>query len=452
MDNEMSFESLYMKGFGVESWENNRDTSTESYITDGFEEGAVIEMTQASESLDFIDAYSNIEKRIASDKIKMCKKLAVTYGMKSGVNAMAAKSIESLCRIQSFEAAEAAEEAGADTKVNDEDKPNLSFKEDKAKNGFWKAVWHAIVELFKKIGRFFKSIIDKIISFFKKDDKKEEEDLKVAAQNSAKASLSDTLGDVPDLILDFKDVGRFKGEKIQKFAKTYQKLASSVKKYETVYKDPKKGSKQELKDLASDSFELAESFDGLVDFKGLNTVKNNKNLEQATKYIKEFTAELQMKTKDKIAFLELMTGLKVMKNTKDKVELDPRQISVLYANKRSIATCAEKFGKLIKNSNDIIVNALENILKVDVIDDKTGKGVSDGAVKSEKLAMKMLANGALKMDCKLYQMMTDSLSKAASSVMKTINAAKKFLASQGKRGVKSVTKKDLIDGKTQYTE
>lgn len=276
--------------------------------------------------------------------------------------------------------------------------------------------------------------------------------MKVAAQNSAKASLSDALGDVPDLILDFKDVGRFKGEKIQNFAKTYQKVASSVKKYETAYKDPKKGSKQELENLASDSFELAKSFDGLVDFKGLNAVKNNKNLEQATKYIKEFTAELQMKTKDKIAFLEIMTGLKVMKNTKDKVELDPRQISVLYADKRSIATCAEKFGKLIKNSNDIIVNALENILKVDVIDDKTGKGVSDGAVKSEKLAMKMLANGALKMDCKIYQMMTDSLSKAASSVMKTINAAKKFLASQGKRGVKSVTKKDLIDGKTQYTE
>lgn len=189
MDNEMSFESLYMKGFGVESWENNRDTSTESYITDGFEDGPSIELTHATEALKFIDAYSNIERKIASDKIRMCKKLAVTYGMKSGVNSTAAKSIESLCRIQSLEAAEAAEEAGADTKVSDSDKPKFDFKADKEKNGFWKAVWHAIVNAFKAIGRFFKETvwggIKKFFASFKKPDK----DLTQGEQTAAKEKI-----------------------------------------------------------------------------------------------------------------------------------------------------------------------------------------------------------------------------------------------------------------------
>ena len=189
MDNEMSFESLYMKGFGVESWENTRDTSTESYITDGFEDGPSIELTHATEALNFIDAYSNIERKIASDKIRMCKKLAVTYGMKSGVNSTAAKSIESLCRIQSLEAAEAAEEAGADTKVSDSDKPKFDFKADREKNGFWKAVWHAIVNAFKAIGRFFKETvwggIKKFFASFKKPDK----DLTQEEQTAAKEKI-----------------------------------------------------------------------------------------------------------------------------------------------------------------------------------------------------------------------------------------------------------------------
>ena len=148
MNNEMSFESLYMKGFGLEETNNNNVSfSNESYITDGFEEATAIELAQATENLKFLDAYSKITRKNASDKIRMCKKLAVNYGMKSGVNTTAAKSIENLCKIQSIEAEE----------TNDENK----------KPGFWKTLGTRILNLFKAIGRFFKKLFIKARNLMK---------------------------------------------------------------------------------------------------------------------------------------------------------------------------------------------------------------------------------------------------------------------------------------------
>jgi len=172
MNNEMSFETLYMKGFGLEADNKSVSYSGESYITDGFEENEIIELTQAIENLKFLDAYTSITHKNTSDKIRMCKKLAVNYGMKSRINSTAAKSIESLCKIQSIEAEEAAEEAGVDTssdnKVPDNKKPTLGeeFKQNKKDKGFWKALWAAIVRVFKAVGDFLKKVFKKIIEFF----------------------------------------------------------------------------------------------------------------------------------------------------------------------------------------------------------------------------------------------------------------------------------------------
>jgi hypothetical protein len=160
-----------MKGFGLEADNRTVSYSRESYITDGFEENELIELTQAIENLKFLDAYTSIARKNTSDKIRMCKKLAVNYGMKSRINSTAAKSIESLCKIQSIEAEEAAEEAGVDTssdKVPDNKKPTLGeeFKKNKKDKGFWKALWAAIVRVFKAVGDFLKKVFKKIIGFF----------------------------------------------------------------------------------------------------------------------------------------------------------------------------------------------------------------------------------------------------------------------------------------------
>ena len=67
MDNEMSFESLYMKGFGLEADNRTVSYGRESYITDGFEEATAIELAQATENLKFLDAYTSIARKNASD-------------------------------------------------------------------------------------------------------------------------------------------------------------------------------------------------------------------------------------------------------------------------------------------------------------------------------------------------------------------------------------------------
>ena len=72
-------------------------------LYDGYEDGVIIDLQNSIESLQFIDSYIKVESSLADAKIRMCKKLTVNYGLKSGINATAANSIESLCRIQSTE-------------------------------------------------------------------------------------------------------------------------------------------------------------------------------------------------------------------------------------------------------------------------------------------------------------------------------------------------------------
>src|SRR5574344_2447256 len=160
--NELSFESLYSRGLGIPS--NDESTfigSRENY--DGYEDAEAIELAHSVEALDFIDAYSKIERKAASDKIRMCKKIAVNYGLKSGLNATAANSVESLCRIQSLEADSAAVAAGADSaQVADKPKTDAPAK----KQGFFKTIFAAIKKEFIAIGNFFKKIWEKITKFF----------------------------------------------------------------------------------------------------------------------------------------------------------------------------------------------------------------------------------------------------------------------------------------------
>jgi hypothetical protein len=185
--NELSFESLYSRGLGIPS--NDESTfigSRENY--DGYEDAEAIELAHSVEALDFIDAYSKIERKAASDKIRMCKKIAVNYGLKSGLNATAANSVESLCRIQSLEADSAAVAAGADSaQVADKPKTDAPAK----KQGFFKTIFAAIKKVFIAIGNFFKKIWDKITKFFSGIFKKappKDVDIKVVEQVATAAA------------------------------------------------------------------------------------------------------------------------------------------------------------------------------------------------------------------------------------------------------------------------
>lgn len=183
IENDMSFESLYSQGFGLTSVEKN-NFSYESF--DGFEDAVDIELTHAINSLEFLDTYANINNKLVSDKIKMCKKLSVTYGLKSGVNADAAKSIESLCQshIMSLEA-DAAEETDTADAADKPATPNTAKKD-----GFFKTIWKAIKIVFENIVRFFKKMWEKISGFFKKIFKKADKDIPQEVVKEAVQSIT----------------------------------------------------------------------------------------------------------------------------------------------------------------------------------------------------------------------------------------------------------------------
>ena len=170
-DNEMSLEALYSEALGISS--NNKPVFSQSNEDfDGFYDALEADIAKGFESLNFIDTYTALEQKNAAEMIRMCKKLSVNYGLKSGVNEKAATSIESLCRIRSMEADAAAVDAGAAPKVADGNKP----KEDgKKKENIFKRIWESIKTIFINIGKFFKKIWgwiqDKIINRFKKADR-----------------------------------------------------------------------------------------------------------------------------------------------------------------------------------------------------------------------------------------------------------------------------------------
>ena len=161
-NNDMSFESLYSIGLGLNKNTNQTiSLSTENY--DGYEDGPAIELQQSIEALEYLDTFAKVESAMSDAKIRMCKKLTVNYGLKSGINATAANSIESLCRMQSTEAEDNGE------------------KGDEKKKSFLKNAIEAIKNFFIKLGKFIKTFFykmcKKILGFFTKSGNKKIMDL-----------------------------------------------------------------------------------------------------------------------------------------------------------------------------------------------------------------------------------------------------------------------------------
>ena len=147
-NNDMSFESLYSIGLGLNKNTNQTiSLSTENY--DGYEDGPAIELQQSIEALEYLDTFAKVESAMSDAKIRMCKKLTVNYGLKSGINATAANSIESLCRMQSTEAEDNGE------------------KGDEKKKSFLKNAIEALKKVFEAISKLFRTSIDKTKYFFK---------------------------------------------------------------------------------------------------------------------------------------------------------------------------------------------------------------------------------------------------------------------------------------------
>ena len=243
-NNELGFESLYMHGMGGASIDDHpRSISVEAY--DGFDDAASIELAHAMESLDFMGTYEAINSKIAADKIRMCKRLAVNYGKNSSLlNKQAANSIESLCLQHSLEAET---EAVGDTGAQVNSKPNT--EETEKKQGFFAKLWAGIVRVFKAIVKFFKGIPAKIKALFSK-----EREAKVdAALAEAKATIStpetksklDSLegiefgeGKISDLTTS-AEATKF-SEDCQSFAQEFNKVVGEVRKIKSVNYDTQK--------------------------------------------------------------------------------------------------------------------------------------------------------------------------------------------------------------------
>lgn len=209
-NNDMSFESLYSAGLGLSS--ESLSPSIQSYEGyDGYEDGTAIELQHSLEVLDFLDTYSAIENNLASAKIRMCKKLSVNYGLKSGLNATAANSVESLCRkhILSLEDGEAAAETTETTSSPSDGRNEKGyysvkneFKNTKEKSGFMRAVFHALGVILKNIGNFIKRIFERIAGLFK--GKQEKNIDKVANETIDFIDSSSSPSTIPSSVFEGK--------------------------------------------------------------------------------------------------------------------------------------------------------------------------------------------------------------------------------------------------------
>ena len=170
MSNEFSIESVVANATGLtKSADFDAPLkAVEGY--DGFQDGVYAEFTQAQENLHFLDTFELINKKNASDKINMIKKIGATYNRRTIGNPVAANSLEAFCmeNIQSLE-----EEAGTETKdltVSNDGKGNLptATKNDEKKAGFFKTVWEAIKRMFKAIAGLFVRIAKAVRDFVRR--------------------------------------------------------------------------------------------------------------------------------------------------------------------------------------------------------------------------------------------------------------------------------------------
>jgi hypothetical protein len=242
MDNSRSLEALYQDGTGMVSLpKKSYKASIEGY--DGFDDILSADLAKSEENLAFLDTFQMIEAKNAADKIKMCKKLSANYGKRSGIPTAAATSVESLCHMMSLEADADANAAGVNT-GNEEaaDKPETTKK----KGEFFKTIFKAIKDFFKRIWDVFVGMISKIGSLFKKKDAPTETETKTSSDTvdmnvngtsdnkTATSSAMNGRETGSKLNLDYEvfvDISKFNPAGIKNFSSKYQNTSKAVKTF-----------------------------------------------------------------------------------------------------------------------------------------------------------------------------------------------------------------------------
>lgn len=314
-NNDMSFESLYSAGLGLSS--EALSPSIQSYEGyDGYEDGIAIELQHSIEALDFLDTYSAIENNLASAKIRMCKKLSVNYGLKSGLNATAANSVESLCRkhILSLEEAEPASDNKTDSAPEKDEAPKSNGKE---KKGFFKAIFAAIGKIFKKIGEFFGMIVNKVKSFFsgkkaKQNAETAEKTITYLSSSSSSAPINNEIFNGPSASFDPTKEQKFNGQKLGEFSNLMFKIKDGVKRYQITEKSNKVANDYtSLTTPLNDMVKLINNMykDSGVEIKQTINFSNTKNLKQLSDALKNYNGSIKVTKDSKVAQYKLIHGL-----------------------------------------------------------------------------------------------------------------------------------------------
>lgn len=241
MDNSRSLEALYQDGTGMVSLpKKSYKASIEGY--DGFDDILSVDLAKSEENLAFLDTYQMIEAKNAADKIKMCKKLSANYGTRSGMPIAAATSVESLCHMMSLEARDNAEAHA----VNTGDEKTEAPKEEttKKKGEFFRVIFKAIKDFFKKIWDVFVRLISNIGSLFKgKKDKSVKTDdtgnvnLNANEKSDNKnvtSSAMNTREAGSKINLDYEmfiDISKFNPAGVKNFSNKYQNTSKAVKNF-----------------------------------------------------------------------------------------------------------------------------------------------------------------------------------------------------------------------------
>ena len=240
MDNSRSLEALYQDGTGMVSLpKKSYKASIEGY--DGFDDILSVDLAKSEENLAFLDTYQMIEAKNAADKIKMCKKLSANYGTRSGMPTAAATSVESLCHMMSLEADADANAAAVNT-GNEESANKPETQEKKGK--FFKTIFKAIKDFFKKIWDVFVRLISNIGSLFKgKKDKSVKTDdtgnvnLNANEKSDNKnvtSSAINTREAGSKINLDYEmfiDISKFNPAGVKNFSNKYQNTSKAVKNF-----------------------------------------------------------------------------------------------------------------------------------------------------------------------------------------------------------------------------
>lgn len=217
MVNEFSVEDLISIGTGLVNNKKETSTSIEGY--DGYEDGIFAEVTRSEETLKFLDTMELMERKSASDKMKMLKKISNSYNKRTIGNAVAANSIESFINTQVY-SLEADGEGVPATTNNNAAQPASAPTDDKQKEKkqtFFKKVWEAIKRFIKTVGDLIKRVIAKVKTFF----------MKLTVKNAAELVKENPFG-ADEEVYDLSTIN-FAGAKsyISKMEKIDLKITSS---------------------------------------------------------------------------------------------------------------------------------------------------------------------------------------------------------------------------------